>query len=166
MKWYVLHVRTGMETDIKNELSRKGYGAAAPMETVLERKGDKWVPKLKKLLPGYVFVKLQLTDEDYYVVRNIPGVIQFLGVGSPEAIREDEEEYVIWLYNEDEPLGISTVQLEEGGAATVLSGPLKGHEGTILRINRRQRRATVAVSFHGYPRPISLSIDILKPGVS
>ena len=166
MKWYVLHVRTGMETDIKNELIRKGYGAAAPMETVLERKGYKWVPRLKLLLQGYVFIRLQLTDEDFYAVLDVPGVFKFLGVGSPEAIRVDEEEYIIWLYNEDEPLGISTVQLEEGGAATVLSGPLKGREGTILRINRRQRRATVAVSFHGNQRPISLSIDILKPGVS
>jgi transcriptional antiterminator NusG len=163
MHWYVLHVRTGTETDIKRELQRQGYGAAVPEENVLERRGGKDVRRLKTLLPGYVFIRTALTPEDYYRILDVPNIIRFLGVGKPEPILEHEEDYILWLSNEDTPLEPSSVILE-GDKVTVLHGPLRGYEGTILRIIRRQRRAIVAVTFGGVRKEISLSINVLKAG--
>ncbi|NCB52456.1 MAG: antiterminator LoaP [Clostridia bacterium] len=162
MSWYVLHVRTGAELSIKDELTRKTYKAAAPAEMRAERRNGQWQLQKRLLLPGYIFVNVDLSDRDYYIIRDIPGVIRFLGTACPEPIRRDEEDYILWLANEDAPLSPSRL-LMEGGRARVLSGPLRGREGTIVRINRRQRRAVLAITMAGYPKEISLSVDILKP---
>jgi transcriptional antiterminator NusG len=101
MSWYVLHVRTGREPEIKAELKRKGYAAAVPTELRTERQGGVWRERERIVIPGYVFLKICLTDQDYYRVRGIPNVIRFWGSGRPEALREDEESYFTWLANED-----------------------------------------------------------------
>lgn len=165
MSWYVLHVRTGREPEIKAELKRKGYAAAVPTELRTERQGGVWRERERIVIPGYVFLKICLTDQDYYRVRGIPNVIRFLGSGRPEALREDEESYFTWLANEDAPLEPSGILLE-GDHVTVMTGPLRGREGTILRINKRQRRATLAITMAGHQKEISLSVQFLKPAAA
>jgi len=162
MSWYVLHVRTGREQDIKRELKLKGYAAAVPMELRTERKGGAWRSLERIVIPGYVFLQTKLTDQSYYQVRGIPNIIRFLGGNRPEALREDEGDYISWMANEDAPLEPSEI-LIEGGRAKVLAGPLHGREGTILRINKHQRRAVLAITMAGYTKEISLSVNILKP---
>jgi transcriptional antiterminator NusG len=146
MNWYVLQVRTGQEPAIKGELNRQGYTAAAPTEIRMERKGGKWHEKQRIVFPSYVFIKIDLTDEDFYRVRDIPGVIRFLGVGKPEPICENEEYIIEWLRNDDNPLEPSGLVYCTGNKVMVVSGPLKGYEGTIIRINKRQRRALLAIT--------------------
>jgi transcriptional antiterminator NusG len=163
LNWYVLQVRTGKEPDIKSEMKRQGYTAAAPTEIRTERKGGKWHEKLRIVFPSYVFIKLDLTDEDFYKIRDVPGVIRFLGVGRPEPIREDEEYVIEWLDNDDSPLEPSGLVYCAGNTVMVVSGPLKGHEGTIIRINKRQRRALLAITINGSLREFSLSVKALDP---
>lgn len=162
MKWYVLHVRTGREDEIKKELIRKGYTAAAPIEIITERRDGKWREKLKQVFPGYAFIKLDLTDDDYYSVTAVPGVIRFLGVNCPEPLRENEEDFIIWLDNEGVPLATSDILFKEGQPATIISGPLKGREGIIVSINKRQRRAFVEIAFGGSRKKFSLSVNVLS----
>ena len=83
--WYVLHVRTGREMDVKQELLRKDYGAAVPTEIKTERRSGNWTQCERTLIPGYVFVEAAITDADYYNIRGIPGVIRFLSTdGYPD----------------------------------------------------------------------------------
>jgi transcriptional antiterminator NusG len=162
MNWYVLHVKTGKETAIKAELKRQGYASTVAPEKILkERKDGKWLYKLKPVFPGYAFIKTELTDEDYYIITAISGVYRFLGVNRPEPLPEHEEEFICWLDNEGLPLQPSPIMFVEGQPARVLSGPLKGHEGTIVRIIKRQHRAILAVTICGQRKEISLSINIL-----
>ena len=163
MNWYVLHVRTGKETAVRDELKRQGLDAEVPTEIVSERKGGKWRERTKTLLPGYVFTRLQLTDEEFYVVKSVPSVIRFLGVGRPEPIRDEEEEYIRWISNNGEPLGGSDILLEEGNRAIVLDGPLFGREGVIAWVNKRQRRVGVAITINGSQKVFSLSVNFLTP---
>ncbi len=161
MSWYVLHVRTGREQDIKRELQRNGYTAAAPIELRTERQGGAWHSRERIVIPGYIFLLAELTDQSYYQIRNIPNVIRFLGGNHPEALREDEADYISWLASEDGPLVPSQI-LIVGGRAKVLAGPLHGREGTILRISEHQRRAVLAITMAGHTKEISLSVNILK----
>jgi transcriptional antiterminator NusG len=163
MKWYVLQVRTGKEHAIKRELQRLGYEASAPIEIVYEHLNGKQISRLKTVIPSYTFVKLDLTDDDYYRITNVPNIIRFLGVGRPEPLPEEEEAFILWLDNDGTPLIPSELLIEVGQPAQVMSGPLKGREGLIVWMNRRQRRACVAVTIGGHRKELPLSLNVLKP---
>lgn len=163
--WYVIHVRTGCEPDVKRELIRRGYDAAVPTEAKQERRGGRWTVHERLLIPSYVFVQAALTDADYYTVREIPGVIRFLSAdGRPAALPDNEAAYIRWLANDGKTLQASDVYAD-GTDVTVASGPLMGREGSILSINRRTRRATVAIAFAGHRQIVKMAINVLTPTV-
>lgn len=164
-RWYVLHVRTGCEPDVKRELIRQGYDAAVPVEAKQERRGGQWTMRERLLIPGYVFVRAELTDTDYYIIRDIPGVIRFLTAdGRPAILADNEAAYIQWLANGGETLQASDIYAA-GTSVTVASGPLMGREGSIISISRRTRRATVEISFAGHRQIIKMAINILTPGI-
>ena len=163
MNWYVLQVTTGREAEIVKELRRLGFKATAPSKIMTERHQGEWLALLRIVFPSYVFVKTNLTDHDYYKITGIPRIYRFLGVGGPEPLHEDEEDFIIWLDNDGLPLAESDIQISEGGEAKVLYGPLKGYEGKIVKIIKRQRRAIIAITIGGQRKEFSLSINLLQP---
>lgn len=106
----------------------------------LERKGGTWHPKERIIMTGYVFVEVELTASNYYEIKTIPGVIRFLGTDRPVALKENEEKYIRWLANKGEALIPSDIKLTEDKVVTVISGALKGHEGRIISIDKRQKK--------------------------
>lgn len=165
MNWYVLYVRLGREFDIKSELTLQGYTAMVPIEQRTERKGGTWQSREMILIPGYVFLETELTDQDYYRILNIPNIIRFLGVGRPEPLPANEAWYIDWLSNDGDPLGASDI-LADGEKITVASGPLKGFEGIIVRLNRRQHRAVIAITISGLRQEFTLSANVLRSDTS
>lgn len=84
MKMYVLQVQPGYEEAAVRLISDKGYAAMCPAEEVYIRLHGQWHKRLKLVFTQYIFVECELTDESYYNIRSVFGVVRFLGFGSPE----------------------------------------------------------------------------------
>lgn len=162
--WYVLHVRTGEETDALTVL-RKSLPQArgiVPQKTMREKKDGDWKTVIRTIFPGYVFVYLELDTPSYYKIKQIPGLIRVLGnEDGPSPVPEDEMQVVLRLARDGDPLGISEVYFE-GSKVKVKSGALQGLEGQIIKVDARRYRAKVNISLMGEPRIVELGINVIE----
>lgn len=162
--WYVLHVLTGKEIDVKKVLLRdlSKQNILVPQKTIKERKDGQWHMATKTLFPGYVFVKVFMDAEMYYRLDGIPSVIRILGdVNGPKPVLDDEMYIVLRLSGDGEPLGISRIYCE-GSKVKVSSGPLVGLEGQIVKVDARRYRAKVNLTLMGEPRIVEMGIELLS----
>ena len=162
-KWYVVHtysgyenkVATNIETVVENrKLQDLIYEVRVPTETVTEIKDDKKREVERKIFPGYVLVKMIMTDESWYVVRNIRGCTGFVGPQSKPIPLED------W---EVEKLGVETrvidVRYAVGDSVKVIDGPLEGFIGTVEELEADKNRVKVAVSMFNRETSVELELD-------
>lgn len=156
MDMYVLQVKQGFEKAAAAALKEKGYAAFCPLQEIYIRHGGQWHNKLKLVFTQYVFVECDLTDETYYKIKSVCGVVRFLGCGKPEALQEDEKMHIMWLYNDDKPLEVSKVYKTIAGDIMVLSGPLRDYP--IDDLNLRQRKARINIPFCGKDHRITLPV--------
>lgn len=152
-KWYVVHTYSGYENKVKvniekvvenRHLESLIHDIQIPMEEVIEEKDGKQKVSLKKKFPGYVIVKMLMTDESWYVVRNTRGVTGFVGPGSkPVPLTEYEIESmgIIELPKETD--------LEVGESVRVISGPLREFVATIQEINLEKQKIKAIVDMFG-----------------
>ena len=152
-RWYVVHTYSGYENKVKANIEKVVenrnlesliHDIQVPMEEVIEEKDGKQKVSLKKKFPGYVIVKMLMTDESWYVVRNTRGVTGFVGPGSkPVPLTEDEIESmgVIELPKETD--------LEVGESVRVISGPLREFVATIQEINLEKQKIKAIVDMFG-----------------
>lgn len=152
-KWYVVHTYSGYENKVKvniekvvenRHLESLIHDIQIPMEEVVEEKDGKQKISLKKKFPGYVIIKMLMTDESWYVVRNTRGVTGFVGPGSkPVPLTEYEIKSmgVIELPKETD--------LEVGESVRVISGPLREFVATIQEINLEKQKIKAIVDMFG-----------------
>ena len=162
-KWYVVHtysgyenkVKTDLEKTIKNrELEDYIFSIVVPMEEQVEIKDGKRKTNLKKVFPGYVLVKMIVTEESWYVVRNTRGVTGFVGSGSdPIPLTETE----IRNMGFDE-MSVD-VDYDVNDNVQVVNGPLKGFVGTVQEINKEKQKVKVLVSMFGRETPAELEFS-------
>jgi transcriptional antiterminator NusG len=164
-KWNVLHVKTGWENPIKSEIIRSIFGTVSivPMESCIvprrlmnERVQGNYHKVERTLFPGYVFLKTFLNAKTYYALTNIPGVIRL--IGEPQ---QEEMDRVLRLTTESDLIGISKV-FSEGNNVKVISGPLLGMEGQIIKLDKRKGRAKVNMSLFGEQKVVELSIIMIQ----
>jgi len=161
-KWYVVHTYSGYENKVKANLEKivenRGLheyivDIAVPMEEHIEIKEGKKKTILKKVFPGYVLVKMILTDETWYVIRNTRGVTGFVGPSSKPVPLSDEEVISMRLEN------IETVMdLAPGDNIRVSSGPLESFVGIIQGISDDKQKVKVMISMFGRETPVELEI--------
>ncbi len=151
---YVLHVQTGRELAIRDELKRRYIRAMVPREICLERRKGKTERRERTIMPGYVFIDIVLDLKTYYMIRNVPYVIKFLNDGNPVALSEKEAEYITWLNNGGKPLEPSYLNPD----GTLMAGPLKSYEKSIVSMNKRARRAKLLIDLMGKQHEVSLSV--------
>ncbi|MDQ0149798.1 transcription termination/antitermination protein NusG [Eubacterium multiforme] len=152
-RWYVVHTYSGYENKVKvniekvvenRHLESLIHDIQIPMEEVIEEKDGKQKVSLKKKFPGYVIVKMLMTDESWYVVRNTRGVTGFVGPGSkPVPLTEYEIESMGVLELPKE------VDLEVGESVKVISGPLREFVATIQEINLEKQKIKASVDMFG-----------------
>ncbi len=159
---YVLHVQTGRELIIRDELRRKYIPAMVPREICLERRRGKIGRRERTIMPGYVFIDIVLDLNTYYMIRKIPYVIKFLDDGNPMALSAKEAEYITWLSNGGKPLEPSKLNPD----GTVMDGPLKSYEQNIVSMNKRARRAKLLIDLMGKQHEVSLSVTATVTGSS
>ena len=161
--WYVVHTYSGHENKVKANIEKivenRGMEdiileVAVPTEEVVEVKNGKKKVKLKKIFPGYVIVKMYMTDESWYVVRNTRGVTGFVGPGSkPVPLTEDE------VRN----MGIDkkeiTIDIAIGESVRVISGPFDSFVGVVEEINMEKQSFKVLISMFGRETPVELEFS-------
>ena len=164
-KWYVVHTYSGYENKVKLDLEKivenRGMHdtileAVVPMEEQIEIKDGKRKATLKKVFPGYVLVKMVMSDETWYVVRNTRGVTGFVGPGSKPVPLTDAEVKNLGVEESDAILDFAV-----GDTIRVRSGPLENFIGIVEDINMEKQKARVKVSMFGRETPVDLElIDI------
>lgn len=162
-RWYVVHTYSGYENKVKANLEKTIenrnlqdliYDIQVPMEEQIEEKDGKKKTTLKKVFPGYVLIKMLMTDDSWYVVRNTRGVTGFVGPGSkPVALTDTEVS----------SMGISetykNVNLEVGESVKVTSGPLQNFVAIIQEINLEKHKIKALVSMFGRETPAELEFN-------
>ncbi|MBO5143161.1 MAG: transcription termination/antitermination protein NusG [Clostridia bacterium] len=159
-RWYVAHTYSGYENKVKDTLERAVENRGmqdiiqeivVPMEEQIEIKDGKKKTTLRKVFPGYVLVKMILTEESWYVVRNVRGVTGFVGAGGkPEPLTDDE---IRAMGFEAAPVKID---YEVGDTVKVVSGPLESFVGVVEEINLEKSKVRVLVSMFGRETPVEL----------
>ncbi|HPT91723.1 MAG TPA: transcription termination/antitermination protein NusG [Acetivibrio sp.] len=161
-KWYVVHTYSGYENKVKANLEKivenrgmQDYilDIVVPMEEQIEIKDGKKKATLKKVFPGYVLVKMIMTDESWYVVRNTRGVTGFVGPGSKPVPLPDDEVRAMGV-EEFAPV----LDYEVGDNVRVVSGPLESFIGIVEEINLEKKKVRVSVSMFGRETPVELEL--------
>ena len=152
-KWYVVHTYSGYENKVKatiektvenRNLQNLLVDIQVPMEEVIEEKDGKQKVTLKKKFPGYVFIKMFMSDESWYVVRNTRGVTGFVGPGSkPVPLTEEEIESMGIIEMPQE------IDLEVGESVKIISRPLKDFVAVIQEIVLEKRKIKGSVDMFG-----------------
>ncbi len=162
-KWYVIHTYSGYENKVASNLEKTVENRQlhdliqqilVPTETVTEIKDDKKREVERKIFPGYVLVKMVLTDESWYVVRNIRGCTGFVGPSSKPIPLTDEE--VARLGVEKKEIEVS---YEVGDSVQIIDGPLEGFVGVVEEVDKEKNRVRVTVSMFGRETPVELELN-------
>lgn len=159
-QWYVVHTYSGYENKVKTDLEKTVknreledffFDIVVPMEEQIEIKDGKKKVNLKKVFPGYVLIKMIVTEESWYIVRNTRGVTGFVGSGTdPIALTEDE------IRNMGFDIADINVDYEINDSVRVMNGPLENFIGVVQEINKEKRKVKVMVSMFGRETPVEL----------
>ena len=161
-KWYVVHTYSGYENKVMTNLektveNRKLHDliqdVRVPTETVTEIKDNETKEVKRKLFPGYVLVKMVMTDESWYVVRNIRGVTGFVGPSSKPVPLSPEE-----VAKLDVGSHSIEVSYKVGDVVRINDGPLSGYLGQVEAIETENNLVRVVVSMFGRETPIELTL--------
>ena len=166
-RWYVLHTYSGYENTVAASILKAAenrrmqeliHEVNIPMETVTERtdSGEKTVER--KVFPGYVLVKMVMTDESWHLVRNVRGVTGFVGTAG-KAVPLTEQEILDLGVERHEIL----LSFGLGDTVKVVDGPLEGFFGTVDELEAEKDRVRVIVSMFGRETPVDLELDQVEP---
>ncbi len=159
-EWYVVHTYSGHENKVKANIEKIVenrnmqdliVNIVVPTEETIEVKNGQRKLKTRKIFPGYVIVKMVMTDESWYLVRNTQGVTGFVGHGTkPIPLSQDEVR----------KMGIEKVHVEidveEGDMVRVISGPFESFIGTVEEINMEKQTLKAKISMFGRETPVEL----------
>ena len=166
MRWYVVHVYSGSEKkvaqSIEEQVRQAGYEdlieeVLVPTEEVVEvRRGANHNAE-RKFFPGYVLVRMELSDETWHLVKNTPKVTDFLGgQGRPSPITDAEAERIIFQVKEGVERPKPSITFEIGEQVRVCDGPFNSFNGHIEDVDEERARVKVAVSIFGRATPVEL----------
>ena len=162
-RWYVVHTYSGYENKVKASIEKTVENRnlqdllldiQVPMEEVVEEKDGKQKVTLKKKFPGYVLIKMLMSDESWYVVRNTRGVTGFVGPGSKPVPLTDEEVESMGVIEIPEE-----VDLEVGESVKVISGPLREFVALVQEINLEKHKIKASVDMFGRETLAELDFD-------
>lgn len=163
-RWYVVHtysgyenkVKTDLEKTIKNrELEEYFFDIIVPMEEQIEIKDGKKKTNLKKVFPGYVLIKMIVTEETWYIVRNTRGVTGFVGSGTDPIPLTDEEIRSMGF----EDINSINVDYEVNDQVQIMNGAFENFTGTVQEINKEKSKVKVLVSMFGRETPVEVEFS-------
>ncbi len=174
-EWYVVHSYAGYENRVRANLESRTqslnmedyiFQIEVPTHEVIEVKGGKRQQVQEKVLPGYILVRMDLTDESWAAVRNTPGVTGFVGLSSrPSPLSREEVMSLLAPVPEEkaakkaEAVRAAAVDFEVNQSVTVMDGPFATLPATVSEINPDTQKLKVLVSIFGRETPVELSFD-------
>ena len=166
MRWYVLHVYSGFEKKVAESIQDQAVQngmedyfeeVLVPTEEVVEMRRGQKVNSERKFFPGYVLIKMDLTDESWHLVKNTPKVTGFLGnKGRPLPISQKEAERIQTQVQEGVERPKPSITFEIGETVRVSDGPFTSFNGLVEEVDEERARLKVAVSIFGRSTPVEL----------
>lgn len=166
MRWYIVHAYTNFERKVADAILERAKAEGledafeqvlVPTEEVAEVKRGRKIQTTRNFLPGYVLVKMDMTDRAHVLIKNTPKVTGFLGADNkPMAIGEDEAMRILNQVSEGVERPAPTVTFEVGENVKVAEGPFASFSGVVEEVDEERTRLKVAVSIFGRPTPVEL----------
>ena len=163
-KWYVVHTYSGYENTVKATIEKTVenrslqdiiYQVAIPMETVTEITDNGPKTYDRKVFPGYVLVKMVMTDDAWYIIKNVRGVTGFVTSGSDKPTPlTDDEVYQLGMEKREIVVGYKV-----GDTVAIVDGPLSGFNGVVEELDVEKNKVRVTVSMFGREMPVELELD-------
>ncbi|MBL8586458.1 MAG: transcription termination/antitermination protein NusG [Bradyrhizobiaceae bacterium] len=165
-RWYIVHAYSNFENKVAESIREQAKQRhlehlfeqiLVPKEKVTEVRRGRKVDAERKFFPGYVLVKMDLTDEAYHLIKNTPKVTGFLGTDNkPMPISEAEASRILHQVQEGIDRPKSTVSFEVGEQVRVSDGPFASFNGVVEEVDDARSRVKVAVSIFGRATPVEL----------
>jgi transcriptional antiterminator NusG len=165
-RWYIVHAYSNFENkvaeSIREQAKQRGLEdhfeqVMVPKEKVVEMRRGRKVEAERKFFPGYVLVKMDLTDEVYHLIKNTPKVTGFLGTDKkPMPISEAEANRILQQVQEGVERPKPSVTFEIGEQVRVSDGPFASFNGVVEEVDEARSRVKVAVSIFGRATPVEL----------
>jgi transcriptional antiterminator NusG len=168
-KWYIVHAYSNFEKKVAESIREQAHQhnlddsfseILVPTEDVIEVRRGRKINAERKFFPGYVLVKMDLSDEAYHLVKNTPKVTGFLGSGSkPMPVSEKEVARIIGAIEEGVERPKTTIRFEIGETVRVTDGPFASFSGAVERVDEERERLSVTVSIFGRATPVELEYN-------
>ena len=168
-RWYVVNVYSGSEKKVAESLREQAVlkkmedkilEVMVPTEEVVEIRKDKKVSAERKFFPGYILVKMEMSDECWHVIKNTPRVTGFLGSrNKPQPISEAEAQHIIHQVEEGIERPQTIVKYVVGEQIRVIDGPFSSFVGLVEDIDVEKSRMKVSVSIFGRSTPVELEFS-------
>ncbi|HKP24363.1 MAG TPA: transcription termination/antitermination protein NusG [Dongiaceae bacterium] len=165
-KWYIVHAYSNFEKKVAESIREQARNQGleenfseilVPTEDVVEIRRGRKVNSERKFFPGYVLVKMELTDEAYHLIKNTPKVTGFLGSGSkPIPVSEKEVQRIVGAIEEGVERPKPTISFEIGETVKVIDGPFASFNGSVEQVDEERARLRVTVSIFGRATPVEL----------
>jgi len=165
-RWYIVHAYSNFEKkvadSIREQAVAKGLGdlfeeILVPTEEVVEQRRGRKITTERRFFPGYVLVKMEMTDEAYHLIKNTPKVTGFLGSDKkPIPITEEEALRILHQVKEGIERPRPSISFEVGEQVRVADGPFASFNGLVEEVDEERARVKVAVSIFGRPTPVEL----------
>ncbi|MDP2620780.1 MAG: transcription termination/antitermination protein NusG [Hyphomicrobiales bacterium] len=165
-KWYIVHAYSNFEKKVADAIRERAAAAGlsdlfeevlVPMEEVVEVRRGRKVSSERKFFPGYVLVKMEMTDEAFHLIKNTPKVTGFLGSDKkPIPISEDEALRILQQVQEGVERPKPSITFEIGEQVRVADGPFASFNGHVEEVDEERARLKVAVSIFGRATPVEL----------
>lgn len=163
-QWYAIHTYSGYEEKVAEsvrqringvDMADKIFDVIVPKEKQIQIKNGKRKVVSAKIFQGYVLVKMKLTDETWYIIRNTPGVTGFVGADTtPTPVSDKEIAKIKKRMGVEEPK--HQIDFSEGEVVSIVDGPFKGFDGAISEIDAIKGKIKVMVSMFGRDTPVEL----------
>jgi transcriptional antiterminator NusG len=165
-RWYIVHVYSGFEKRVAQAVQEKVDAmnmshlieeVSVPVEEVVELRRGRKVSTERKFFPGYVLAKMDMTEDAYHLIKNVPKVTGFLGAsGKPTPISDAEADRVLRQVQEGIERPSPSITFEVGEQVRVCDGPFTSFNGLVEDVDEERSRLKVAVSIFGRATPVEL----------
>lgn len=169
-KWYVVHTYSGYENNVKANIEKSVENrgiqhlisdVVVPTEDVVEKRGDEEKIVKRKIFPAYVVIKMVMTDETWFIVRNTRGVTGFVGPGSKPVPLSNEEVDKMGI----DKVRQADINFKEGDFVTIKSGHMEGFSGKVAEVNNETRKLKIMLSMFGRETPVEIDYTQVEKSI-